>query len=1849
MNKGKAYFVFLCLVFMFLIFQSSYAADVLSGRVYEGNTGTEPPNAKALSGVTVTLYGSNNEDNLGTQIASTTTNSQGWYGLTAPEGYEFYSIVETDPSGYYSVGATSVSGTVISNNRIRYSIASAVLSDQTLTGNKFWDKPRQPANNPPIANADGPYSGTAGSAVTLDGTGSYDPDSGDSIASYAWDLDNDGQYDDATGATPSYTWNSATTITIWLKVTDTHGATDTDSTRVYIESQPRPCSAAFTAGNRQGCAPLTVSFTDQSSNVQSWHWAFPGGTPSSSTQQNPTIVYSAPGTYRVMLVIISTSGQVDSTIKVNYVVAENCPQSCEAAFDAEPREGCTPLTVNFTDLSTNAQSWQWEFPGGTPSSSTNQNPAVIYNNPGTFSVTLKIVCESGAVDSIINVDYITARECGDSLDFGDAPDPSYPTLLTNNGARHVINPWFYLGSGIDSEGNGIPTALADGDNNTGANDENGVTMSPFIAPGQSVPITIVASDTGFINAWIDFNIDGDWDDANEHVLAAQLVVPFGGNSFTVNVPAGASTGLTYARFRLSKARQLSYDGLAADGEVEDYAIEIREREDGSIIVIKEATPEDNTPFQICSQLNSSFFNILCTWLMDPFNNKFTILNPSNVISISEGQISGWVLKNIAISGDTDNGSTVNVAGRRVDVDHDPGENIVITFINQKGEEDLYDLGDAPDGTNHSGVAMNAYSGVPAQFPTVFDAATGTPPGPMHKSPKADAWLGADVSGERDADMIPDNDGPTNIDPPNGAANRDGKDDGVKVPLALPACQPTYFTYTVTVPANTAGMDRYVNVWFDWNRDGDWQDIFSCDSQNDAPEWAVQNHLISGTLSVGTYSFATPLFKPFHPAASGNTPIWMRISIADQPAGSSCGGCGPANGYQYGETEDYYFVPREGTGEELFDFGDAPDSPYPTLLNSNGARHVISPNLYLGTGIDPDGNGQSSAQADGDDKNITFPGIPYPSGDEDGVQIAPIVTTGTSVPVTVFASASGVVNAWLDLNLNGSWADVGEHIIAAQPVTAGANTFTLTIPAAAQSGQSYARFRLSSVRNISYDGPAPDGEVEDYPVVIQKSGEGKLTIIKDATPKDDTPFWISVVYGVMGGAAPYRDPSNNTSVLPNAPTGVYHIGEFVPTGWNLTDIVLSGDTDNGSSVDIANGKIDVDLDANENITVVFKNSKTGEEDIYDFGDAPDAANAPIYPTLHTNSGAYHDVIDGFHLGALIDAEPDGLPTPDAMGDDNLNLDDDDGVNFTTPLIPGQPAVVEVTASSHGILNAWIDFNANQSWGDANEHIFADVALSSGNNSLNFNVPPSAVPGQTFARFRLSRVTGISFTGYGHGGEVEDYETFIEEGEGGPPLKWNQIPLINEDPDMAWTPYFNGWDAKTVFDGTFVADDWFCKSPRPVTFIHWWGSYVDWDSTDAPPIAPHAFHIGVWNDVPAGEDKEWSHPGAMIWHWMVPRDALEERVAGDDFHPAYMSKPDTCFEYHFDIPKDEWFYQQGDSTVYWLSIAAVYEEVPDEFVWGWKTREHFFQDDAVYVYEPVQPEIGDIALENEPIDHGWDLAFVLGTDEYAIDYDFGDAPAVRYPTFFGQNGALHIIDPKVFLGRRIDAEADGQPNHSASGDDIDGSNDDDGIVFISPTTPGGTVTLEITASMNGYLNGWMDFDDNGSWADADEQIFIDEPLPGGLSTFTISVPDYAVPHEIFSRFRFSTVPGLSFVGIAIDGEVEDYYVNLKATAVERHGMDKTLPETFILYQNYPNPFNPDTEILFALPEPSEVKIMIFNTSGQFIRTLTSRHYTPGTHRIIWNGRDKEGVSVASGLYFYVLQASDRVCKKKMLLIK
>jgi flagellar hook assembly protein FlgD len=88
---------------------------------------------------------------------------------------------------------------------------------------------------------------------------------------------------------------------------------------------------------------------------------------------------------------------------------------------------------------------------------------------------------------------------------------------------------------------------------------------------------------------------------------------------------------------------------------------------------------------------------------------------------------------------------------------------------------------------------------------------------------------------------------------------------------------------------------------------------------------------------------------------------------------------------------------------------------------------------------------------------------------------------------------------------------------------------------------------------------------------------------------------------------------------------------------------------------------------------------------------------------------------------------------------------------------------------------------------------------------------------------------------------------------------------------------------------------------------------------------------------------------------------------------------------------------------------------------------------------------------------------------------------------------------------------------------------------------------------------------------------------------------------------------------------------------------------LAQNYPNPFNPTTTIAFSLRAPSHVELSVYGVNGARIRDLVSETMDPGNHRIQWDGRDRRGSQVASGMYFYRIVAGDFRATKKMVLMK
>lgn len=229
----------------------------------------------------------------------------------------------------------------------------------------------------------------------------------------------------------------------------------------------------------------------------------------------------------------------------------------------------------------------------------------------TFPVT--IIVTEGNDGALTASETISITVSSDALDFGDAP-ASFGTLLADDGPRHVIGSLF-LGQAVDAEADGQPgmAALGDDNNSTGrfgiVDDEDGITFLSALGVGTTRQFRVFASEAGFIDAWIDFDQSGDFS-IGENLSSSSLIIPDGGSggasfdfgggsisgSFNVGtgiaVPAGFSTvsfdipntavpGATIARFRLSSTGGLGPDGLASDGEVEDYLIGINPPLDGN--------------------------------------------------------------------------------------------------------------------------------------------------------------------------------------------------------------------------------------------------------------------------------------------------------------------------------------------------------------------------------------------------------------------------------------------------------------------------------------------------------------------------------------------------------------------------------------------------------------------------------------------------------------------------------------------------------------------------------------------------------------------------------------------------------------------------------------------------------------------------------------------------------------------------------------------------------------------------------------------------------------------------------------------------------------------------------------------------------------------------------------------------------------------------------------------------------------------------------------------------------------------------------------------------------------------
>lgn len=183
--------------------------------------------------------------------------------------------------------------------------------------------------------------------------------------------------------------------------TDTMSPDGVDAIQVTVVNGPT-LVAGFTADATAISAGNAVNFTNTSTGYQaSRTWTFEGGNPATSTEENPRVVYSTPGTYPVSLTITNACGTNTKTETAYITVTEAQSGVAPIAdFSFTTSQQGNDFSVQFNDLSTNLPtSWTWTFENGTPATSTEQNPVVVFATEGDYLVSLVAENEYGR-DSI---------------------------------------------------------------------------------------------------------------------------------------------------------------------------------------------------------------------------------------------------------------------------------------------------------------------------------------------------------------------------------------------------------------------------------------------------------------------------------------------------------------------------------------------------------------------------------------------------------------------------------------------------------------------------------------------------------------------------------------------------------------------------------------------------------------------------------------------------------------------------------------------------------------------------------------------------------------------------------------------------------------------------------------------------------------------------------------------------------------------------------------------------------------------------------------------------------------------------------------------------------------------------------------------------------------------------------------------------------------------------------------------------------------------------------------------------------------------------------------------------------
>jgi hypothetical protein len=857
-----------------------------------------------------------------------------------------------------------------------------------------------------------------------------------------------------------------------------------------------------------------------------------------------------------------------------------------------------------------------------------------------------------------------------------------------------------------------------------------------------------------------------------------------------------------------------------------------------------------------------------------------------------------------------------------------------------------------------------------------------------------------------------------------------------------------------------------------------------------------------------------------------------------------------------------------------DYGDLPNT-YGTTEGSNGPWHWVTTSLKLGNCVDAEPDGQPEAMAGqmtgGDDNTagLALAGTCTGNGDdENGVVFETPMVPGAQACLRITAmnmtASAAVLQGWIDFNGNGTFEageqlNTGDFALPGAIIPVGgvsAQLFCFTVPATAtfQGGQAFSRFRLSPAGGLTPQGGGVDGEVEDYKTTLAKVGNLVWSDYNnDGQQNEPASAGINGVTVQLVWAGPDADfnttADNRTytdvTATVSAVNGKYDFCGLIPGMYKISvpvspagiPTVLNAGSDVTDSDDPAGVMVNIPanfaLPTGENGTGDNPGGTNGFPDSrdnltfdfgyigLDYGDLPDT-----YGTTELNEGPAHVTTPDLYLGTCVDGEQDGQPEPMAGlmtgGDDGdtgngtqgtctPTGDDENGIQFTTPMVPGTTACIRVTAVNNtgdeAYLQGWIDFNGNGVFDPTDalstlDFVGDGAVIPNGgvvNQQYCFTVPANATfaGGQAMVRFRLSP-DGDLQSGNPTGttpplGEVEDYKA--------PLSKIGNLVWWDVNNNGQQNPGENG------INGIAVQLVWF--GPNGVAGG---GDDVTYNTTTS--------NMGV--------------DGMYMFVGLTPgMYKISVPTAPSGFSPTLINVGSDVT--NSDDPAGE---------------MVVIPNPPTTLPTG-------------------ENGTGDVPNDPNFPDNQNDLTYDFGY----VALDYGDLPD-SYGTTIAGGGPTHLLDPNLYLGTCVDGETNGQPEAMAglmTGGDDNNSNavarlgvcssgdDENGIVlFETPLIPGYTACIRVTAvnttGSNAVLQAWIDFNGNGTF-DVGEQLNTGSFAPSGASIPNGGVLNQQMCFEVPSsatfnggqamvRFRLSPNGGLTPGGPANGpfpiGEVEDYKV-------------------------------------------------------------------------------------------------------------